>query len=150
MNPFVRICKSPIIGGIGIIVAHFGAHAATIELRPVLAETNGVVTIGYRSGNTLVGRSSASAPAGVELLLPGADAAPVKFRAKIERNGIMELGPAKVGALTLRLRLEQKNPSLLERTRHFQLEGGCWEIPRRNRAPPVHHLGVCQRSAQSL
>ena len=64
------------------VLACLTAWAVEIELRPVLAETNGVVTVEYRSGNTLVGRSSASAPTGVELLLPGAHAAPVEFRAK--------------------------------------------------------------------
>ena len=116
MNPFVRICRLPIIGAIGIILVCFASRAATIELRPVLAETNGVVTVQYRSSNTLVGRSSASAPAGVELLLPDAEPAPVNFRSKTERNGVIELGPTKVGALTLRWRFEQKTPSLVERT----------------------------------
>lgn len=92
------------------------ARAADLELRPVAAETNGVVSIEYRSDHTPVWGSSATAPAGVELLLPGSKAAPVQFRTKTEREGVIELGPAQIGVLTLRLRLEQKTPALVQRT----------------------------------
>ena len=61
-------------------------------------------------------RSTDAAPAGVQLLLPGAEAKPVVFRTKTEREGVIELGPTRIGALTLRLRLVQKTPSLVERT----------------------------------
>jgi hypothetical protein len=99
---------------IALVLACIAGRAGEVELHPVAAEPNGVVTIEYRSGNTLVWRTSA--PAGVELLLPGSKAAPVEFRAKTGREGVIELGPSKVGALTLRLRLEQKTPSLVQRT----------------------------------
>src|SRR5262249_37785390 len=38
------------------------------------------------------------------------------FRGKSERDGVLVLGPAKVGALTLTWRITRKNPSLVERT----------------------------------
>ena len=38
------------------------------------------------------------------------------FQKKTEREGVIELGPAKVGSLTLRWRIMQKTPSLVERT----------------------------------
>src|SRR5437899_1972204 len=88
---------------LAIVFRCIAGRAADVELRPVVGGTKGVATIEYRSGNTLVWRSLASAPAGVELLLPGAKAVPVEFRAKTGRAGVIELGTAKVGALTLRL-----------------------------------------------
>ena len=91
-------------------------RAEIVELRPALAEKDGVVRVEYRSGETLVGRSTDAAPAGVELLLPGAGAVPVQFRTRTEREGGFDLGLVKVGALSLRWRLVQKSPSLVERT----------------------------------
>jgi hypothetical protein len=92
------------------------AQAEVVELRATLVNKGGGIGVEYRSGDTLVGRSADAAPAGVELLLPGAVPVPVLFRTKTERDGVIELGPAKMGALTLRLRLVQKTPSLVERT----------------------------------
>jgi len=77
---------------------------------------DGTVGVEYWSGKARVGRSTAAAPAGVELLLPGAKAVPVVFRLKSERAGVLELGPVKVGTLTLTWRITRKNPSLVERT----------------------------------
>ncbi len=51
----------------------------------------------------------------MELRLPEAKAVPVQFRTSNHHDHEIELGPAKVGALTLRLRLVQKTPSLVER-----------------------------------
>jgi hypothetical protein len=92
------------------------AHAEVVEIHAALVENDGIVGVEYRSGDTLVGRSTAAAPAGVELLLPGANAAPVQFRTRTHREGVIELGPAKIGALTLRWHITQKTPSLVERT----------------------------------
>lgn len=94
----------------------FTGHAADTELRAVATETNGVVGIEYCSGSRRILGVSASAPAGVELLLPGSKAAPVEFHTRTGRAGVIELGPTKVGALTLRWRLDQKTPSLVQRT----------------------------------
>ena len=47
---------------------------------------------------------------------PAASPHRVQFRTKTERNGVIELGPVKIGTLTLRWRITQKNPSLVERT----------------------------------
>jgi len=91
-------------------------HAELFELRPTIIEKDGSIGVEYHSGGTVVGPSREAAPAGVQLLLPGADAKPVVFSAKTEREGVIELGPARMGALTLRLRLVQKTPSLVERT----------------------------------
>jgi len=92
------------------------AEAGVVELRAVLIEHEGGVGVEYRSGETLVARSTTAAPAGVELLLPGAAAAPAVFLAASQSDGGIELGPAKVGPLTLRWRIAQKTPSLVERT----------------------------------
>jgi hypothetical protein len=91
-------------------------YAQVVPIRAALVEKEGVVGVEYRSGETLVARSTDAAPAGVELLLPGGKAEPVQFRTKTERDGVVELGPVKVGALALSWRITQKTPSLVERT----------------------------------
>ena len=82
----------------------------------MFSEKDGVVRVEYRAGETLVGRATDAAPAGVELLLPGAAAVPVRFPTYTKRGGGFELGPVKIGALTLRLRIVQRTPALVERT----------------------------------
>lgn len=99
-----------------LLFAPLAARADTIEVRPAVVEKEGIQRIEYQSGETLIASSADTAPAGVELKLPGAEWMPVRFRAKTEREGVMELGPEKIGALTLRWRLVQKTPSLVERT----------------------------------
>jgi len=84
-------------------------------LRPVVGESGGFSTIEYWSGASPIGRSTPAAPAGVELRLPGANPVPVHFPTNTPRDRRLDLGPAKIGALTLRLRLEQKTPLLIER-----------------------------------
>ncbi|MEN6457870.1 MAG: hypothetical protein ABFC63_02985 [Thermoguttaceae bacterium] len=92
------------------------AFGQVVPIRAALVDKGGIFGVEYRSGETLVGRSTDAAPAGVELLLPGAKAAPVRFLAKSERDGVIELGPVQMGALSLRWRIQQKGPSLVERT----------------------------------
>ena len=95
------------------------AYGETVLIRAIPLEKDGVIGVEYRSADTLVGRSTEAAPAGVELLLPdgqGVQTAPVRFHAKTEKDGVIELGPEKIGSLTLRWRLTQKTPSLVERT----------------------------------
>ena len=101
------------------------AHAETVSIRAALTENNGVFGVEYRSADTLVGRSTEAAPAGVELLFPdgeGVQTAPVRFHAKALKDGVIELGPEKIGTLTLRWRLTQKTPSLVERTLEITAE----------------------------
>ena len=100
----------------GLLFMSLTASAEVVDVRPVLIEKGGSLGVEYRSGTELVGRSTEAAPAGVELLLPNARSAPVSFQTKAEREGVIELGPAKVGTLTLRWRITQKTPSLVERT----------------------------------
>ncbi len=98
-------------------VAHHAAGAAAgVEVHAVLGETNGVVTVGYRSGDVEMARSTSAAPAGVVLRRPGVSAVPVEFRTQSKQGAVTELGPTTVGTLTLRWRLEQKSPSVVERT----------------------------------
>ena len=84
-----------------LVERSFAAHVEIVEIRPELVDKDGVVAIECRSGATLAGRSTESAPAGVDLLLPGAKAAPVQFRTKTEHERIVELRPVRVGTLTL-------------------------------------------------
>ncbi len=99
-----------------LLLAPLAAHAGITEVRPVVGGKDGIQRIEYHSGDTLIARSADTAPAGVELKIPGADWTPVLFRAKTERDGVIELGPQKFGALTLRWRITQKTPALVERT----------------------------------
>lgn len=96
------------------------AKAKPVEIRAVLVTNGNSVGIEYRSGDTLIGRASGELPAGVELLRPGSKFVPVNFRAQLTHGQAVELGPAKIGPLTFRWRLEQKSPSLLERTLEVQ------------------------------
>ena len=92
------------------------ARAETVEIRPVLVEKLGSIGVEYRSAGTLIGRVPEAAPPGVEILFPGSKPMPVQFRSKTVRRGAIELGPARMGTLTLRLKLVRKTPSLVERT----------------------------------
>lgn len=99
-----------------LLLAPLVTHAGITEVRPVCVERDGIQRIEYHSGETLIARSADTAPAGVELRFPGADWTPVSFRSKTEHDGVIEMGPEKICALTLRWRLVQKTPSLVERT----------------------------------
>ena len=85
----------------GLLFMSLTASAEVVDVRPVLIEKGGSLGVEYRSGTELVGRSTDAAPAGVELLLPDARSAPVPFQTKAEREGVIELGPAKVGTYLL-------------------------------------------------
>lgn len=87
-----------------------------MSLLPVVGETNGHVTIEYRSGDALIFNSSPSAPAGVELLRPGVPSAPVLFPTKRLRGDVIEFDPTRMDALTFHFRIVRKTPSLVERT----------------------------------
>jgi hypothetical protein len=97
-------------------------HAACLELRAKLGESNGVSRVEYWSGSTVVGRSTEASPAGVELRLPDTQTVPVQFRTSKRHDNEIELGPARVGTLTLRLRLVQKTPCLMERVLEVKAE----------------------------
>jgi hypothetical protein len=94
-------------------------RAEVVEIRPVVVregdQVKGGVGIEYRSGDTLVGRSTPAAPAGVAIKLPGGEWQPVSFHTQAEQGKAIVLGAEKVGPLTLRWSLEQKTPSLVER-----------------------------------
>jgi hypothetical protein len=97
----------------------WSAHAAAaqgVELRLVCQVTNGQQKVEYWSGDIQVGRSTDDAPAGVQLKQPGSEWAPVHFQTKAEQDGLIELGPTKIGALILHWQLRQKTPLLIERT----------------------------------
>jgi len=86
------------------------------ELQPSLSEANGVQRVECRLGDLLVARSTDAAPAGVELRLPGSEWTPVRFQTRTERDRVIELGPERIGPLTLRWRVVRRAPFLIERT----------------------------------
>ncbi len=92
------------------------ADLNSVTVRPVLVETRGSHRIEYWSGSCQVSRATDAAPAGVELMLPGAEWTPLQFRVAAKGDGFVELGPERSGSLTFRWRLVQKTPSLVERT----------------------------------
>ncbi|HAB15197.1 MAG TPA: hypothetical protein PLX89_17305 [Verrucomicrobiota bacterium] len=92
------------------------AAAQEVVLRAVLATGEGPARIEYWSGSTPVGRSAEDAPAGVQVKFPATDWIPVRFPTGTFGADVIELGPVKVGSLTLHWRLVQKVPSLVERT----------------------------------
>jgi len=95
-----------------------GLHglAAQFEIHPKVIQTNGIAMVEYWVGNVLVGGSSKGAPTGLELRMPGATSSvPVEFPSCEFRNGGVEFGPVKAGGLSLRLKLVQKTPTLVER-----------------------------------
>jgi hypothetical protein len=94
------------------------------SLEPRFAKFAGTWTVAYHSGETLVGRSTDEAPAGVQLLLPGIQAAPVIFKTRSIKKSVDELGPTRVGPLSLRWRITRKNASLVERTLEVHAETG--------------------------
>ena len=109
--------------GLGFIAASFGvflispkAWAREVPLLPIAGESNGNVTIEYRSGDALIFNSSPSVPVGVELRRPGLALAPVLFSTKRLTGDVIELGPTKMGSLSFRFRIVRKTPSLVERT----------------------------------
>ncbi len=104
---------APLVGFTLVVAA---AQAEIIDVRPAVVENAGVVGVEYRSGDLLIGRSTDTAPAGVELRLPGKAAVPVQFRTKSESMGELVLGPVKIGNLTFTWHIVQKNRSLIERT----------------------------------
>lgn len=103
-----------------ILLVTPATQADVVEIRPVVVRAGEPagkdVGIEYRSGDTLVARSAPTAPAGVALKLPGGEWQPVSFHTQAEQGKAIVLGPEKVGPLTLRWSLEQKTPSLVERT----------------------------------
>ncbi len=86
------------------------------KIRPVIGEMNGKIQVEYWSDDVLVSRSTKTSPAGVTLKIPGGEWRPVEFRLKTQQNGVIELESEKLGALSLRMRIMQKTPSLVERT----------------------------------
>lgn len=126
LHPFSKVAQQQIpairLSLLVLTALSSAAYAQVVPIRAVLVEKSGEVGVEYRSGDTLIGRSTEATPAGVELLLPNTKVVPVQFPTKVERGGIIDLGPIKIGALTLRWRIAQKNPSLVERTLEVSAE----------------------------
>jgi hypothetical protein len=91
------------------------AQGAEAELRAKVSDENGLAQIEYWSGPARLTRANQEAPAGVALRFPGVTNVPVYFGRTAYRGNVVELGPTQVGALTLRMRLAQKTPALVER-----------------------------------
>jgi hypothetical protein len=77
---------------VGLFLASHSLLQADVRISPLVVERNGIQRIEYHSGDKLVAGSADTAPAGVEIKLPGADRKPVSFHAKTERNGVIRTG----------------------------------------------------------
>ena len=115
-RPMAWLRSSSVVIALVVFSFTLTASAGRAPLIPIADVTNGHVTIKYRSGETLIFTAPPSAPAGVELLRPGAPPAPVLFPTIRQSGDAMELGPTQVGSLTFRFRIVRKTPSLVERT----------------------------------
>ena len=100
----------------------FAIWGQGLELRPVIQSSAEGTRLGYQSGDRLLVQATAAAPAGVELRFPGGDWAPVTFPSVIKNGEVLEFGPVQVGDLTLRWRVTQKTPALIERTLEVKAE----------------------------
>lgn len=92
----------------------FGAEEA--GLQAILREQDGTPAIEYRIDGKLVAPAISEAPVGLQLKRPGADWQPVRFSAQTTSASAIILGPEKNGDLTFTWRIEQKTPTLIERT----------------------------------
>jgi len=100
-----------------VLLAHrAAAGGGQTELQPVLTEKDGTAAIEFHSGPDLIGLAPEQSPCGVELRLPGGESIPLRFASPPVNGGRLELGPIRHGPLTLKLRLEQKGPALIERS----------------------------------
>ncbi len=99
---------------VGIALA---GGAAAQDLRFAVTERpDGNYAVEYRVNDRPVSVPEALAPAGVQLLRPGQQPFPVLFQQRRDVPGGVELGPVQTGELTVRWRLLQKAPNLIERT----------------------------------
>ena len=103
-----------------LAICDSSAFADAVELKCKRIDRAGVAGIEYWSGETQIGRSVDSAPIGVEILFPSKSVVPLRIPVPINGTSmtgkVIELGPVKVGSLSMKFRIEQKNQSLIERT----------------------------------
>ena len=93
------------------------ADPATVRAVVVAAAGDAPAGIEYRGELAPISRVVPAAPFGVELKLPGGDWQPVRFAAPATAaDGTIDCGPATEGPLTLRLKINQKSPALVERS----------------------------------
>jgi len=94
------------------------AYAADVrlDLHPHVFKTNDTLAIEFWSGKERVSLAPADSPAGIQLLLAGGKWSPVEFSRKVRRGESLIFGPTRIGELSIKLRLKQLNPSLIERT----------------------------------
>jgi len=111
-----------LLAGLSLVLTFPAVPAGDVELRAEVTGKEGGRSVEYYCGAGRVAGSTPSAPAGVELRLPGADPVPVPFERVAGKEGSIELGPARIGGLEMRLRLIRKTPSLVERALEVRAE----------------------------
>ena len=110
--------------GAAMLSCAYQCGGEVVDLRPAIVLRGGVVGVEYRSGETVVGRSTESVPAGVELTARRRAAVPVEFRSGSDRDGGLEFGPLKVGGTDTAVA-------------HYATES-------------IHHVGLRQSGTQPL
>jgi len=116
MKSFVSACFRPSVLLLAMATTAGFAGDGRVEVRPRVFTTNGSLAIEFWSGKDCVGLAPAIAPAGVQIRLPGGEFEPVLFTNRTGPHDRIILGPVRVGSLTVRLRIKQVSPSLIERT----------------------------------
>jgi hypothetical protein len=91
------------------------AGETRVELRPRVFKTNDTFTVEFWSDKERVGLAPATAPAGLQIRLPGAPFKPVEFARKSEAGDRILLGPTTLSNLVIKLEFKRLNPSLIER-----------------------------------
>lgn len=86
-------------------------------LLPRLTQVDGILTVEILQGDKVVGKADVATPAGLEVRTSHNEKfQPVLFREKRSDGRTIELGPADIGPLTLRLELEPISRNVLRRT----------------------------------
>lgn len=87
-----------------------------VEIHPRIFRTNGMEAVEFYSGKSRVGLAPSESPAGVQIRFRGQGLQPVRFTKVRHTGGRWELGPERIGNLSVELELKQINPSLIQRT----------------------------------
>ena len=94
-----------------------GVPSSTNRLQPRMTRSGGVWQVEFLQGDRRIAAVDPSAPAGLELRLagdPGFSA--VMFHDSADIGGTRVLGPAEIGAVSVRLEFEALGPELVRRT----------------------------------
>jgi hypothetical protein len=112
---FATFGKPLLASVFAVLALSLAAQADTVDIRARLFDAGDNQRVEYYSGDQVVGLSDA-APMGVEIFFPGYEWVGIVFHEGSQSDGVIEFAPKKMGPVTMWWRIEQKTPSLVERT----------------------------------